>query len=191
MSRKQHLPLAFAAILACAGCKTMPATEATQGSMVPSLAATIAAMPKNIPRPKAPTLPASIAAAQAAIDLCTARGVTITALIADVEGKPVVILSSNGVGYRSQLIAQSKANIVARFKMASSEVEQRSKTNSDLATQAQNDPGIGVLRGGGLPAFRNGEMIAIVAVSGASLANGDLTLDETCARAGVTSLENS
>jgi uncharacterized protein GlcG (DUF336 family) len=114
--------------------------------------------------------------------------VPVSVLIADTVGAQVVMLSGNGAGFRSQLIAQTKANIVARFHMPSGEVAERAKADPALTAQAQADPGIGVLRGGGLPVYRGGALIGIVAVSGAGLA-GDLTLDDRCARAGVASLQ--
>lgn len=155
---------------------------------VPSLADTIAAMPKNLPRAAGPELEEAIAAARAAVAACAARGMPVSVLITDSAGSPVVMFSGNGAGFRSQLIAQTKANIVARFHMPSSQAAARAKTDPELAAKAQADPEIGVLRGGGLPVYRGGTLIGIVAVSGAGLA-GDLTLDDSCAQAAVASLE--
>lgn len=178
-----RLAVATSVIVASAGC-------AQQGKVagVPSLAQTIAAMPKNLPRAAGPELEPAIAAARAAVAACAARGVPVSVLIADTVGAPVVMLSGNGAGFRSQLIAQTKANIVARFHMPSSQAAERAKTDPELAAKAQADPEIGVLRGGGLPVYRGGTLIGIVAVSGAGLA-GDLTLDDSCAQAAVASLE--
>ncbi|WP_169805614.1 heme-binding protein [Novosphingobium rosa] len=159
------------------------------GGTVPSLAATIAAMPKNLPRGEAPALAPAILAAQAAQARCAQQGAKVSVLIADVLGRPVVMLSGDGAGFRSQLIAQTKANIVAHYHESSIDVANRAAHDPALAAQAAADPDIGVLRGGGLPVTRHGELIGIVAVSGASLQGGDLTLDETCARAAVASLE--
>lgn len=162
---------------------------AGQAPLVPSLAATIAAMPKNLPRERAPDLLLAIAAARAAMDACAARGAKVSVLISDVAAKPVVLLSGNGAGVRSQLIAQTKANIVARFGTSSEEVARKAKIDPTLIRQAAADPGIGMLRGGGLPVKRQGELIGIVAVSGGGL-GGDLTLDEQCATVAVSKLEH-
>ena len=170
----------------CAGGRAEPFASAG----VPSLAETIAAMPKNLPRAPGPELEPAIAAARAAVAACAARGVPVSVLIADTVGAPVVMLSGGGAGFRSQLIAQTKANIVARFRMPSGQAAERAKADPTLAAQAQADPGIGVLRGGGLPVYRGGVLIGIVAVSGAGLA-GDLTLDDSCAQAAVASLEGN
>ncbi|MEE4452118.1 heme-binding protein [Novosphingobium resinovorum] len=166
----------------------LPAGQALADDGVPSLATTIAQMPKNLPRAEGPPLDAAIAAARKAVAACAARGSKVSVLVADVVGKPVVLLSGEGAGVRSQLIAQTKANIVARFHEASGLVASRAQSDPALVAQAAADPGIGLLRGGGLPVRRGAAMIGIVAVSGGGL-TGDLTLDETCARVAVADLE--
>lgn len=154
----------------------------------PTLAATVEAMPKNLPRQAAPGLDESITAARAAVAACTAKGSPVSALVTDAAGEPVVLLSGDGVGVRSQLIARTKANIVVRYRASSQSVADRAKAEPQLNVEAAADPAIGMLRGGGLPVMRNGAMIGAIAVSGGSLAGGDLTLDETCAKAGLAQL---
>lgn len=196
MNLKQIMPLGGIMLLGLAGAgaqmaqSSSPALEqAATGANAPSLAATIAAMPKNLPRAVAPALEPAIRAAQAAQAACARRGAKVSVLIADVQGRPVVLLSGDGAGFRSQLIAQTKANIVARWHQPSIAVADRAGHAPALAAQAAADPQIGMLRGGGLPVMRQGAMIGIVAVSGASLEGGDLTLDEQCARAALSDLE--
>jgi len=179
--------LAAGAILTAAAPAGAGATD-TKAGWVPSLAATIEAMPKNLPRAEGPALDASITAARKAVAACAAQGAQVSVIVADVLGKPVVLLSGDGAGVRSQLIAQTKANIVAKFHMSSGEVAEQAKADSALAAQAAADPGIGVVRGGGLPVLRDGRLAGIVAVSGAGL-GGDLMLDEKCARIAVADLE--
>jgi uncharacterized protein GlcG (DUF336 family) len=179
------------AIVACAAVSPLKAQTATSDQAPgerPSLAATIAAMPKNLARAEAPDLTAAVAAAQAAHRACTARNVKVSVLIADVLGKPVVLLSGDGAGVRSQLIAQTKANIVVRYGKSSGEVAEEAKTNPRLTAEAAADPDIGVLRGGAYPVRRDGRTIGIVAVSGGSL-GGVMGLDELCAMVAVTALE--
>lgn len=155
---------------------------------VPSPAAVIAAMPKNIPRPVAPPLDLAIAAARASVQACAAKGAKVSALVTDVEGKPVVLLSGDGAGYRSQLIAQSKAAIVVRWHAASLDVANRAEHDPTLTAAAAADPQIGILRGGGFPIVRGGAMVGAFAVSGGSL-GGDLTMDERCAAVGLEMLQ--
>ncbi|KEZ20911.1 hypothetical protein CP98_00952 [Sphingobium yanoikuyae] len=170
------------------GCPASAQDQASPVQTAPSLAATIAAMPKNLPRAPGPSLAEALAAAQAAQQACAARNVPVSVLIADSVGAPVVLLSGDGAGVRSQLIARTKARIVARYAMASGEVERQSKSNPQLIAEAAADPEIGVLRGGGFPVLRDGKILAIVAVSGGSL-SGVQGLDEACAQTAVTRLQ--
>ena len=156
----------------------------------PTLATTIEAMPRNLPRTEGPGLEVSIAAASAAVAACKAEGVNISVLVADAVGEPVVLLSGDGAGVRSQLITRTKANIVVRFGRASGEVAEAAKTNPALSAQAAADPAIGVLRSGAFPVLRDGRMIGVVAVSGGSL-GGDFTLDDKCAREALAVLEGA
>lgn len=157
-------------------------------STVPSLAATIAAMPRNLPRATGPGLVESMEAAKAAHDACVAKGVKVSVIIADAVGETVVLLSGDGAGVRSQLVARTKVNIVAKYGVASGEVAEQGKTDTALTAAAEADPNIGMLRGGGFPVMRQGKMIGIVAVSGGSL-GGVMGLDEECAQIAVARLE--
>jgi uncharacterized protein GlcG (DUF336 family) len=158
--------------------------------LVPSLAARIAAMPKYLPRAAAPGLLPAIAAAAAAQRACAAKGVKVSVLVTDSVGEPVVLLSGDGAGVRSQLIAQTKAAIAIKYGKPSGEVALEAQSNPRLTAAAAADPNIGVLRGGGLPLIRNGKLVGAVAVSGGSLGpTHDHTLDEKCARVAMERLE--
>ena len=109
-------------------------------------------------------------------------------LIADSVGEPVVLLSGDGAGVRSQLITRTKVAIVIKYKMPSGDVAAKAETDPGLKAEAAADPNIGVLRGGGFPVMRGGEMVAAVAVSGGSLI-GVVGLDEECAKVAVKRLE--
>lgn len=158
------------------------------GQTVPSLASIIEAMPKNLPRAKGPSLDAAIQAAKAAEQTCAAKGAKVSVLIADSVGEPVVLLSGDGAGVRSQLITRTKVAIVIKYKMPSGDVAAKAETDPGLKAEAAADPNIGVLRGGGFPVMRGGEMVAAVAVSGGSLI-GVVGLDEECAKVAVKRLE--
>ena len=159
-------------------------------SLVPSLAARIAAMPKYLPRAEAPGLLPAIEAAEAAQRFCAAKGVKVSVLVTDSVGEPVVLLSGDGAGVRSQLIARTKAAIAIKYGKPSGEVALAAQTDPRLTAEAAADPDIGMLRGGGLPLIRNGKLIGAVAVSGGSLGpTHDHTLDEKCARVALERLE--
>lgn len=155
------------------------------------MASVIAAMPKNLPRARGPALRSAVYAALAAESACAMKGAKISVLIADSAGETVVLVSGDGAGVRSQLIARTKVNIVAKYGMASGDVVKRAETDPDLNKAAAADPNIGMLRAGGIPVMRGGQRIAIVGVSGGSLAGGDLTLDEKCAAVAVKRLQSS
>jgi uncharacterized protein GlcG (DUF336 family) len=157
------------------------------GTCVPSLASTIADMPRNIPRSQGPGLAESIAAAKAAFDACKEHGVAVSVLVADSAGEPVVMLSGDGAGYRSQLIARTKVAIVVRYRMQSGDVETAARQDPALAEQAAADPNIGVLRGGGFPLWRDGDLVGAVAVSGAI---GRPGVDDKCALVAVEMLQS-
>ena len=147
-------------------------------------------MPKYLRRARAPGLLPSIEAAEAAQRACAAKGVKVSVLVTDSVGEPVVLLSGDGAGVRSQLIARTKAAIAIKYRMPSSEVALKAQTDPRLNAEAAADPNIGMLRGGGLPLIRGGEMIGAVAVSGGSLGpTHDHTLDEKCARVAMERLE--
>jgi uncharacterized protein GlcG (DUF336 family) len=185
------LPVALALLggWAVAGAQVAPAPKPADptGATVPSIAAIIAAMPKNLPRAAGPGLDESIAAARAAVRYCDGKGAKISALVTDAAGQPIVLLSGDGAGFRSQLIARTKAHIAVRYGMPSGEVEQRSHSDARLAAEAAADPEIGVLRGGGFPITRGGKLIGAVAVSGATL-TGPVGLDEECAQVALKML---
>ncbi len=132
-----------------------------------TLAARIAAMPKGLPRAKAPDLDLSIQAARAAVAACAANGHQVSALITDSVGDPVVLLSGDGAGLRSQLVARTKANTVLKYRMTSLEVANKAEKDPKLKAEIEADPDIGMARGGGVPIVVNGEFLGAFAVSGA------------------------
>jgi uncharacterized protein GlcG (DUF336 family) len=185
--------VAFAVAQAPGASEGVPVPAAHAGttaseSTVPSLAATIEAMPKNLPRAKGPPLPAAIEAAKAAQQSCAAKGVKVSVLVADSVGEPVVLLSGDGAGVRSQLITRTKVAIVIKYKMPSGDVAAKAETDPKLKAEAAADPNIGVLRGGGFPIMQGGEMIGAVAVSGASI-GGSPAWDEECAKVAMKRLQ--
>ena len=144
-----------------------------------TLAARIAAMPKGIARARGPALDVSIAAAHAAVAACAANGHQVSALIVDSVGDPVVLLSGDGAGLRSQLIARTKVNTVIKYRMSSAAVAEKAKTDAGLEAELEADPDIGMARGGGVPIVVNGEFLGAFAVSGA------FGPDEDCVQAAL------
>lgn len=182
------MPLAVVVLVAGVAAHAGEGDATASESTGPSLAATIAAMPKNLPRAKGPGLQAAIEAAKAAQQACAAKGVKVSVLVADSVGEPVVLFSGDGAGVRSQLIVKTKVAIVVKYKIPSGDVAAKAQTDPKVKAEAAADPNIGVLRGGGFPVMQDGQMVGVVAVSGASL-GGAVGLDEECARVAVKRLE--
>ncbi|MDB5460738.1 MAG: hypothetical protein JWO72_2479, partial [Caulobacteraceae bacterium] len=108
-----------------------------------------------------------VQAAQAAVAACLANGYKVTALITDSAGDPVVLLSGDGVGLRTQAIAKTKIAAVMKYKMSSGDLLIKTKTDPKLDAEIKADPAIGVLRQGAVPIMNGGEMVGAFAVSGA------------------------
>lgn len=138
-------------------------------------------MPPAPPRAKGPALAASVAAAQAAVAACAANGYKVTVMIADSAGDPVVLLSGDGVGLRTQDIVKTKIAAVMKYKMSSGEVAAKAKTDPALDAEIKADPKIGVVRQGATPIMHGSEFIGAFGVSGAP--GGDK--DEACITAAL------
>ena len=102
------LPVITLAVLALAGAATAQ-TAPFNGANLPVAG----------PRAKGPALGPAVSAAQEAIAACKAQGYTVSALIVDSIGQPVVLLSGDGATFRTQYVAGSKAAAVIKYKVAS------------------------------------------------------------------------
>jgi uncharacterized protein GlcG (DUF336 family) len=141
---------------------------------VPSVPARIEAMPRELPRAKGPGLQYAIQLAQAAVAACAARGDKVSVLVADSVGTPVVMLSGDGAGERSQLITSTKTATAIKYRMPSAEVAKKAAADPKLRAELQADPNIGVARAGGFLLMKDNELVGAIAVSGGA--------DEDCAK---------
>jgi uncharacterized protein GlcG (DUF336 family) len=133
------------------------------------------------PRARGPALALAIEAAQTAIQTCLASGYRTTALVADAEGVPVVLLSADGASAMTQTIATGKIAIVVKYKLPSGTIAERLKTDTALAAEIKADPRLRFAWPGAYPLMAGTEQIGAIAVSGAP--GGDK--DEACARPAV------
>jgi uncharacterized protein GlcG (DUF336 family) len=141
---------------------------------VPSTPARIEAMPRELQRAKGPGLQFAIQLAQAAVAACAAKGDKVSVLVTDSVGTPVVMLSGDGAGERSQLITSTKTATALKYRLPSAEVAKKALTDPKLRTELQADPNIGVARAGGFLLMKDNELIGALAVSGGA--------DEDCAK---------
>jgi uncharacterized protein GlcG (DUF336 family) len=146
---------------------------------VPSVPAQIEGMPRDLPRAKGPPLSYAIQLAKAAVDECAALGERVSVLVTDSVGAPVVLLSGDGAGMRSQLIASTKAATAVKYKMSSGEVAKRAKTDPALAAEIAANPNIGTVRAGAFLLMNGAELIGALAVSGSTKS---MEHDEACAQ---------
>jgi uncharacterized protein GlcG (DUF336 family) len=133
---------------------------------VPSTPARVEGMLREQPRADGPGLQFAIKLAVAAVEACKAKGGKVSVLVADSVGTPVVLLSGDGAGERSQLITITKAHTVVKYRMPSGDVAQKARTDTKLAKELAQNPNIGVARGGAFPLMSGGELIGVLAVSG-------------------------
>lgn len=165
------------ALAACmAGASMARAQTIAPDQTQPSLAVRIATLPKDLPRASGPEPGYALRLAQAAIHACTARGGGVSVLVTDSLGVAVVLLAGEG-GERTQLINQTKANTVVRYRIASGDVKRQARTDARLAGEIARDPDIGEARLGAYPLITGGKFVGALSVSG--LADGG---NEECAR---------
>ena len=119
--------------------------------------------------------------AEAALTACEVKGSSITAVVVDEAGHPIVMLSARGAGLVTQRLALSKAAIAAKLRMSSADAAERARTDSTISNQLILDPAMGYPLPGGIPILIGGQVVGAISVSGAS---GDLK-DEDCTLVGL------
>jgi uncharacterized protein GlcG (DUF336 family) len=142
-------------------------------------------LPPPAERAPGPALTLAVEAAQAAIATCLGNGYKTTALVTDSAGVPVAMLAADGASERTQIIATNKVATVVRYGVASGVIADRVANEPDLAAEVQADPKIsGRAWRGALPIMKDGEILGVLAVSGAP--GGDK--DEVCVQAGLDAI---
>jgi uncharacterized protein GlcG (DUF336 family) len=128
----------------------------------------------------------AVEGAQAAVSACLASGYKVTALITDVAGVPVAMLSGDGAAAITQRIAMGKAQTVLKYRITSGEAAVKAQADTALMAQMGADPMTGPPRQGGIPIIAGSNMLGAFAVSGAP--SGDK--DEPCALAGLNKIRD-
>jgi uncharacterized protein GlcG (DUF336 family) len=131
------------------------------------------------PRPRGPSLALAVEAAQAAIAACRPYGHNVTALTVDSGGTTVAMLVDDGAPTRTIDVALSKIAVVLKYRVPSSAIVIRAKSDPALAAEIKADPKIGVARDGALPLMVGSDFIGAFTVAGAA------DKDEVCAKVGV------
>ena len=128
-----------------------------------------------------PPLALALEAVQTAETACHAKGFKVTALIVDLHGALIALLSGDGASYKTPDFAGYKAATVLKFRVASRVISDRADNDPALAAELKADPKINAAHIGGLPITAGGQMIGAIAVSGAPGGEND----EACAKAGL------
>jgi uncharacterized protein GlcG (DUF336 family) len=172
----------------CASLLTALSIAVAQAQMPAAAPASAAAPapPPAPPRARGPSLALAVEAAQAVAATCSTNGYKVTVLVVDSAGVPVVMLSGDGAGERTQSIAPTKIAAAIRYNMSSGEVLEKTKTDAALAAEVKADPKIGNLRQGALLLKVGNDTIGAMAASGAP--GGDK--DELCVKAGIDKIKD-
>ncbi|MGB6309331.1 MAG: heme-binding protein [Steroidobacteraceae bacterium] len=136
-------------------------------------------------RGRGPGLALALEAAETAQKTCHDMGLKTTALVVDVLGNPIVLLTGDGMQPMNAAIDATKVAAVLRYKEPSGVTMKRMDSDPELVEEVRNDPAIGQVLQGGLPIVANGELIGAIALSGAQ---GPADTDEKCAKAGLAKI---
>jgi uncharacterized protein GlcG (DUF336 family) len=123
----------------------------------------------------------AVAAAQASIAACRARGAHVAVEIKDATGTTVAILVDDGADAGAIAAVRLRNLIVLKYKVASGAIEDRARTDPMLAAEIANDPRAKTAERGALPIVDKGVLIGAYGVAGAA----DGAADEQCALAGL------
>jgi len=132
------------------------------------------------PPARGPELTLALEAATTAIKACTERQQKIGVAVLDSAGAVKVLLSSDGASARGGASGNAKALTALQFKEATSVLQEKVKTDKDLADKIAADAKLNARAGAVL--IRVGEeVIGSIGVGGARGSD----VDEACAVAGL------
>jgi uncharacterized protein GlcG (DUF336 family) len=120
------------------------------------------------------TQPESLAIAQAAIQSCKAKGMSVNVEVADADGHLRVALASQGATLAGIRTAPQKLASVLDFHVSTRALKARLADDPDFAARFGKDPRYH-FSPGGLPIYKSGKFVAVIAVGGGG------TIDESCA----------
>jgi uncharacterized protein GlcG (DUF336 family) len=145
----------------------------------------IAAGPKESPdTPISPELISRAEATQialAALKECAARGSPASVIVTDSAGHLRAAFSDDNAKAIGIGSSMTKTNSVADFKMSTRALQMRAQSDKEFADKYGKDERYH-FSPGGLPIYKNGQFVAIIAVGGAR------NIDEACALAALKTL---
>lgn len=130
------------------------------------------------------TLDTALRAIAAAHAEARRRGVLVSAAVVDAGGNLVAFGRMDGAEIAGPTLAVDKAYTAVANRIATSELARLAAPGGELYGLHATAGGRFVIFGGGLPVFRDGEVVAGVGVSGAATSD-----DEACAALGVAAID--
>lgn len=130
------------------------------------------------------TLDTALRAIAAAHAEARRRGVLVSAAVVDAGGNLVAFGRMDGAEIAGPTLAVDKAYTAVANRIATSELARLAAPGGELYGLHATAGGRFVIFGGGLPVFRDGEVVAGVGVSGAATSD-----DEACAAHGVAAID--
>ncbi len=129
------------------------------------------------------TTEAALAAAQAALASCAARGYQVAVSVTDRSGTPIALLRDRYAGAHTPDAATRKAYTAASFRMSSADLAEATQAGQTSSGIRQLDHVLPL--GGGLPIEAAGSLVGAIGISGAP--GGDA--DQACAQAGIAAIQ--
>jgi uncharacterized protein GlcG (DUF336 family) len=120
------------------------------------------------------------------VKACHAIDQAVGVTIVDSAGIPKVVIASDGASARGVQSSTNKALTALTFKIATSELAERVKTDTHLQEQIEGNAAYNV-RAGGLLLLKGSTVLGAIGVGGAKGSEKD----EQCARAALVKLQAS
>jgi uncharacterized protein GlcG (DUF336 family) len=164
----------------------VPATAQPPNQTADNVSATNVSTSAAAPQPAArgPSLELALEAARIAIDSCQTKEQKIGVTVVDAAGVVKVVLAADGASSRGVQSSTNKALTALAFKIATSQLGEKIKTDSDLANKVSANPNFNA-RAGGILINVGNETIGAVGVGGARGSEND----EACAIAGLQKIQ--
>ena len=161
-----------------------PAAPAGYSQIGAPLVASAANQPPT-PAAPGPTLDLSLDAARAALQACTKIEQKIGVTVVDSAGIPKVVLASDGASARGVQSRTNKALTALAFQASTSELDEKSKSDTRLSAELAKNPTYNV-HAGGLVLRQGAKVLGAVGVGGAKGSDKD----EACANAALAILQS-
>jgi uncharacterized protein GlcG (DUF336 family) len=136
------------------------------------------------PAARGPSLKLALEAAQKALDTCKGLDQKVGVTVVDSAGVLKVVLATDGASTRGVTSSTNKALTALAFTASTSDLAEKLKSDTDLATKLSANPAYNT-HAGGLLLKAGDDIIGAIGVGGAKGSEKD----EACARAGLEKVQ--